>query len=68
MYELKVEGMSCGHCVGAVTKSVQAVDAGAKVEVDLPTQKVLVNSSAPLEEIKAAVVDAGYDVLASTER
>lgn len=68
MYELKVEGMSCGHCVGAVTKSVLAVDGGAKVEVDLPTQKVLVNSSAPLEEIKAAVVDAGYDVLASSER
>jgi copper chaperone len=68
MYELKVEGMSCGHCVSAVTKSVQAVDATAKVEVDLPTQKVLVNSSAPLESIKAAVVDAGYDVLASTQR
>ncbi|WP_420475862.1 heavy-metal-associated domain-containing protein [Noviherbaspirillum sp. ST9] len=68
MYELKVEGMSCGHCVSAVTKSVQAVDAGAKVEVDLPTQMVLVNSSASLENIKAAVVDAGYDVLASTER
>ena len=68
MYELKVEGMSCGHCVSAVTKSVQAVDAAAKVEVDLPTQKVLINSSASLESIKAAVVDAGYDVLASTER
>ena len=68
MYELKVEGMSCGHCVSAVTKSVQAVDAAAKVEVDLPQQKVLVNSSASLEDIKAAVVDAGYEILASTER
>jgi len=68
MYELKVEGMSCGHCVNAVTKSVQAVDASAKVDVDLAQQKVLVNSSAPLENIKAAVADAGYDVLASSER
>lgn len=68
MYELKVEGMSCGHCVSAVTKSVQAVDAAAKVEVDLPTQKVLIDSSASLENIKAAVIDAGYEVLASTER
>ncbi|OWW20350.1 cation transporter [Noviherbaspirillum denitrificans] len=68
MYELKVEGMSCGHCVSAVTKSVQAVDAAAKVEVDLPQKKVLVNSSVPLEDIKAAVEDAGYDVLASAER
>jgi len=68
MYELKVEGMSCGHCVSAVTKSVLAVDAAAKVEVDLSQQKVLVNSSESLEDIKAAVVDAGYDVLASTEK
>ncbi|RZI41357.1 copper chaperone [Herbaspirillum sp. HC18] len=68
MYELKVEGMSCGHCVNAVTKSVQAVDAAAKVEIDLPQQKVVVNSSAPLDAITSAVADAGYPVLASAER
>lgn len=68
MYELKVEGMSCGHCASAVTKSVQAVDAAAKVEVDLPQQKVLVNSSARMEDITAAIADAGYPVLGSTER
>ena len=68
MYELKVEGMSCGHCVSAVTKAVQAVDAASKVEVDLPQQKVTINSNAPLEEITAAVVDAGYPVLGTTQR
>jgi copper chaperone len=68
MYELKVEGMSCGHCVSAVTRSVQAVDADAKVEVDLAQQKVTVNSGAGLEAIKAAVEDAGYPVLGSAER
>ncbi|HEX7982383.1 MAG TPA: cation transporter, partial [Duganella sp.] len=26
MYQLQVENMSCGHCVGAVTKAVQAID------------------------------------------
>lgn len=66
MYELKVEGMSCGHCVSAVTKSVLEIDSGAKVTVDLGQQKVSVDSSAPLEEIKAAVVEAGYPVLASS--
>lgn len=35
MYELHVEGMSCGDCVRSVTKSVQALDAGATVDVDL---------------------------------
>lgn len=66
MYELQVEGMSCGHCVNAVTKSVQAIDAAAKVDVDLAQQKVRIASSAKLDDIKAAVIDAGYPVLAST--
>ena len=68
MYELKVEGMSCGHCVSAVTKSVKEVDAAAKVDVDLAQQKVTVNSGAGLDAIKAAVEDAGYPVLDSAER
>jgi len=65
MYELQVEGMSCKHCVGAVTRSVHEVDATAKVEVDLEKQKVRVVSDAPLQEIEAAVNDAGYSVLSS---
>jgi len=68
MYELKVEGMNCGHCVNAVTKSVHAVDAGAKVDVDLAQQKVSMDSSADLGAIKAAVADAGYPVLDSAVR
>lgn len=66
MYELQVEGMSCGHCVNAVTNAVQGVDAAAKVEVDLAQQKVRVASNANLEAIKAAVTDAGYPVLQSS--
>ena len=66
MYELKVEGMSCNHCVNAVTKSVQAVDPAAKVEVDLPAQTVRVNSAAAIDRIAAAIDDAGYEVLSRT--
>jgi Cu+-exporting ATPase len=65
MYELTVEGMSCGHCVGRVTKSVQGVDERATVSVDLPTKKVRIDSSADLDKIAAAIDDAGYPV---TER
>jgi copper chaperone len=66
MYDLKVEGMTCGHCVSAVTKSEQKVDASAKVDVDLSQQRVQVTSTAPLEEIQSAVVEAGYPVLNSS--
>jgi Cu+-exporting ATPase len=63
MYELTVDGMSCGHCVGRVTKSVQSVDQAAKVEVDLPGKKVRIDSSADLDKIAAAIDEAGYPVM-----
>lgn len=65
MYELTVDGMSCGHCVGRVTKAVQGVDEAAKVNIDLPTRKVTVDSGAELGRIVAAIDAAGYPVLAS---
>ncbi|KIF83339.1 heavy-metal-associated domain-containing protein [Noviherbaspirillum autotrophicum] len=66
MYELKVEGMSCNHCVNAVTRSVQEVDAAAKVDIDLSQQTVRVASSASLAAIQSAVSEAGYPVLSSS--
>jgi copper chaperone len=59
-----VEGMSCGGCVRSVTKSVQSVDSNARVDVDLPTKKVRVDTQASLEAVKTAISEAGYDVTA----
>ena len=64
MYELQVEGMTCGGCVRSVTKSVQSVDSNARVEVDLPSRKVRVETQASLDAVKSAISDAGYDVTA----
>jgi len=64
MYELTVEGMSCGHCVGRVTKSVQSLDESAGVTVDLLTKKVRVDSRADIGKIAAAIDEAGYPVTA----
>jgi len=64
MYELTVEGMSCGHCVGRVTRTVQGIDAAARVEIDLPTKKVKIDSGADLDTIAAAIDEAGYPVTA----
>lgn len=66
MYTLVVEGMSCGHCVAAVTKAVQTLDANAKVDVELATQTVKVETSAPLEDVKREVAEAGYPVRQAT--
>jgi len=66
MYELQVEGMSCNHCINAVTQAVQDIDASAKVNVVLAEQKVSIASTADLERIKSAVEEAGYPVLRTT--
>ncbi|CAJ0696564.1 hypothetical protein R20233_01204 [Ralstonia sp. LMG 32965] len=60
-----VTGMSCGHCVSAVTRAVQQVDAGANVQVDLDKQTVAVTSGASADAVKAAIEQAGYPVKAS---
>lgn len=65
MYELKVERMSCGGCARSVTKSVQSLDSNAKVDVDLTSKNVRIESDASLEAVRSAIIDAGYPVTSS---
>jgi copper chaperone len=65
MLELKVDDMTCGHCVGAVTKAVKELDPKATVRVDLGTKRVSVESAKPASEIMRAIEDAGYPSVAA---
>ena len=58
----KVAGMSCGHCVQAVTEAVHELDQEALVQIDLPAGTVTVQSSAEPAALGAAIADAGYVV------
>jgi copper chaperone len=60
MLELKVNDMTCGHCVGAVTKAVKELDPKAMVRVDLDTKRVSVESAKPAIEVLHALEEAGY--------
>jgi len=60
MIEFKVNDMSCGHCVASVTQALQKSDSAARVEVDLATKQVKVESSQPREVLAQALADAGY--------
>lgn len=60
MLELNVEGMSCGHCAGRVSKAITGVDPAAKVEVDLAAKVVRVESGASPQQLAEAVTEAGY--------
>lgn len=60
MQVFNVQGMTCGHCVKAVTRAVQEQDAAAQVEVDLAARQVRVQSALEAERILTAIRDEGY--------
>ncbi|MBL8776960.1 MAG: heavy-metal-associated domain-containing protein [Acidimicrobiales bacterium] len=62
----RVEGMTCEHCVRAVSEEVGALAGVTDVQVDLATGEVAVTSSAPLEAraVRDAVDEAGYELVA----
>lgn len=62
MYELQVEGMTCGGCANSVKRSVQSVDSSARVDVDLATGKVRVETGASMDAVAAAITEAGFPV------
>lgn len=59
-----VDGMSCGHCVNAVTEEVTGVAGVTGVEVDLEGGRVTVTSDGPVDDasVRAAIDEAGYEV------
>jgi copper chaperone CopZ len=64
---LHVTGMTCGHCVSAVTSELTALDGVESVEVALVaggTSAVTVHSShaVPMDAMRAAVDEAGYEL------
>ncbi len=60
---LNVEGMSCGHCVANVKKSLEALEGVGEVTPDLDTGKVLIDGdNLDNDLLKQAVTDAGYVV------
>jgi len=61
---LTVTGMTCDHCVAAVTEELGKVAGVDQVEVDLDSGRVTVVSDAPLDAaaVAAAVDEAGYEV------
>jgi copper chaperone CopZ len=60
-----VSGMTCGHCVNAVTSEIQQLEGVRDVQVDLASGAVTVTSEAPLDDdaVAAAVDEAGYQVV-----
>ena len=64
MPAITVTGMSCQHCVKAVTKALEALEGVTNVKVDLDSGKVEWSETAPvaMETIEAAITGIGFEV------
>ncbi len=60
MIEFTLPTMTCGHCVRSVTEAVHRVDAQARLQIDLPTHRVQIESTAAAETLAAALIEEGY--------
>lgn len=61
---LKVEGMSCGHCVSSIEGAVKKLGASAKVDLDQKSVSVTFDESkVTIAAIKNTIEDQGYDVV-----
>ena len=63
IYEVK--GMTCGHCVSAVSSELSTIDGVSDVAVELDTGKVTVTSESPLDlsNVREAIDEAGYELV-----
>lgn len=61
--DFTIPAMSCGHCVGAITNALKAVDPQAQVTIDLPTKHVSVQTTQSQSAVTAALAEAGYPVV-----
>ena len=59
-----VTGMTCDHCVRAVTAEVEKIAGVASVSVDLGAGRVTLRSDGPVDPavVRAAVEEAGFEV------
>lgn len=65
---LRIDGMSCGHCVSRVQKALSRVEGVHVDQVEIGSARVTYDPErVPLQRIREAVEDAGYEVHRGTE-
>ena len=64
MIEFEVKDMTCGHCVGAITKALQSVDGHARFTIDRARRLVTIESTdVDPKQLQDAIAGAGYAAL-----
>jgi copper chaperone len=63
---LKVDGMTCQHCVKTITDTLEKIAGTSKVTVDLDKKEVQVDyneEETNLQEISDKIVEVGFELL-----
>ncbi|MDO9075755.1 MAG: heavy-metal-associated domain-containing protein [Rubrivivax sp.] len=65
MITFEVKDMTCGHCVSTITQAVKALDAQARVQVDLASHRVDIEpATADAQALREAIAEAGFTPVA----
>ena len=57
---LKVTGMTCGHCEKAVTQAIRSLDSAAEISINRDTNRVTIQTPIEPASLIAAISDEGY--------
>ena len=65
MKKIKIQGMSCSHCVAAVNKALSGIEGVRDVHVDLETGEATFEEATPVDPqiIRERISEAGYEVV-----
>ncbi|MFL9922004.1 heavy-metal-associated domain-containing protein [Paraburkholderia fungorum] len=58
--EFEVKDMSCGGCANSITRAVTSVDPAARLDIDVTTKVVKIDSALPLDRLVAVIEEAGF--------
>lgn len=66
---LRIEGMTCGHCATAVTRELTKLDGAAEIKVDPQsgTATLVVPDSVEIADVEEAVTEAGYKLVSAND-
>ena len=60
MIELTINDMTCGGCVASITRVVKGLDPAARVEANVATKRVSIDTPVDTGAVMAAIANAGY--------
>jgi copper chaperone len=58
--KFEVKDMSCGGCANSITRAITNVDPAARLDIDVTTKIVKIDSALPLDRLVAVIEEVGF--------